>query len=120
MEATENKVMNEEQNNTDVPTSLPNSTAVLVMGILSIVFCWFLGGIIGTILGIIALVLAAKSKSLYKAEPAKYSIESYKNLKAGYICAIIGLSLSALFLLIIIFYFMIVGAALFTALSFFS
>jgi hypothetical protein len=80
---------------------LPNATAVLVLGILSIVFCWCYG-IIGTILGIIALVLANKDLKLYKENPRKYSESSYKNLNAGRVTAIIGLSLSALFLLYLI------------------
>ena len=43
---------------------LPNATPVLVLGILSIVMC-FCYGILGLILGIIALVLSASSKRLY-------------------------------------------------------
>ena len=41
------------------PAALPNATAVLVLGILSIVTCW-LYGIPGIIMGIIAIVLAQK------------------------------------------------------------
>ena len=45
--------------------SVPNSTAVLVLGICSIpaCFCW---GILGLALGIVALVLAKKSKVAYE------------------------------------------------------
>lgn len=38
---------------------LPNSTAVLVLGILSLVFCWCYG-IVGLILGIIAVALSER------------------------------------------------------------
>ncbi|MDD3875232.1 MAG: CCC motif membrane protein [Bacteroidales bacterium] len=90
---------------------VPNSTAILVLGIISIALCWCYG-IIGLTLGIIALVLSGKANAAYKADPDKYTIGSFKNAKAGRICAIIGLSLSAIYLIIIIIYFVILGAAL--------
>ncbi len=89
---------------------LPNATAVLVLGILSICFCaaW---GIPGIALGIIALVLFKKDKALYDAEPAAYE-QSFKNSSAGKVCAIIGLSLSAVSFLFITIYFVILGTIL--------
>lgn len=80
---------------------LPNSSAVLVLGILSIISC-ICYGVFGIVLSIIALVLASKDNNLYLSDPKQYSINSYNNLKAGKVCAIIGLSLSAVFVLIII------------------
>ncbi|MGQ9847518.1 MAG: CCC motif membrane protein [Bacteroidales bacterium] len=109
MENSENQLVNQNPNNPVVQMPLPNSTAVLVMGIISIVLCWCFG-IVGIILGIISLVLAAKSKKLYKEDPEKYTIGSYNNLQAGYICAIIGLSLSALYLIFVIIKVLIFGA----------
>jgi uncharacterized membrane protein len=79
---------------------LPNATAVLVLGILSIVFCICYG--IGIVLGIIAIVLANKSLKLYNGAPTAYTAASYKNLSAGRICAIIGTCLSSLYLIFII------------------
>ncbi len=79
---------------------LPNATIVLVLGILSIVACCFYG--LGIILGIVAIVLAAKDKKLYNAEMEAYTVSSLKNLNAGRVCAIIGLILSALYLILII------------------
>jgi len=76
--------------------TLPNATAALVLGILSIVICFA-----GVVLAIIALVLANKDLRMYNASPEVYSPASYNNLKAGRICAIIGLILQGL---IIIFY----------------
>lgn len=96
-----------------VSKPLPNATTVLVLGILSIVFC-FCYGLIGLILGIIAIVLASKDKKLYTANPGEYTEGSYKNLNAGRICAIIGLILSALYLIYVIVLIGIVG---FSALS---
>jgi hypothetical protein len=86
---------------------LPNSTAVLVLGILSIVICCFFG----VIMGIIALVLASKGKVLYDSNPMLYTESSYNNLKAGKICAIIGLILSALTTLYYFIAMVILGTA---------
>ncbi len=90
---------------------LPNSTAVLVLGILSIVTC-FCYGLIGLILGIIALILASKATAMYKENPNAYHLASYNNMKGGKICAIIGLCLSALYLIFIVAYILLIGAAL--------
>ncbi len=79
---------------------LPNANTVLILGIISILTCfWF--SFIGLTLGIIALVLASKSNKLYQQNPNMYTPASYTNLKAGKICAIIGTCLSAIYLLII-------------------
>lgn len=90
--------------------TLPNSIGALVLGILSIVFC-FCYGIIGVTLGIIALILANKAIKLYMASPETYSESSYKNVKAGKICAIVGLSLSSVYIIFLIIYIGIIGAA---------
>lgn len=82
--------------------ALPNATAVLVLGILSIVLC-ICYGIIGLILGIIALSLAGKDLQLYNANPQVYKQSSYNNLKAGRVCAIIGTVLSGLYILVVVF-----------------
>jgi M penetrans paralogue family 26 len=73
---------------------LQNGTAVLVLGILSLVICG-----LGLVLGIIALVLANKDVKMYRLSPEVYTAGSYNNLKAGRICAIIGLILNTLFVL---------------------
>ncbi len=78
--------------------SLPNATAVLVLGILSIVTCCCYG-VIGLILAIIARVLAGKDRSLYNMNAGMYTESSFKNLNAGRVCAIIGLVLNILYLL---------------------
>ena len=67
---------------------LPNATGVLVLGILSIVVCF--------ITGIIALVMAKKDMALYAANPGAYTEPSYRNIKAGRICAIIGIVLQGI------------------------
>lgn len=80
--------------------TLPNAVATLVLGIISIVGC-FVYALPGLICGIIAISLHGKDKRLHKENPGKYE-NSYKTANAGYICAIIGTSLSALYLLFII------------------
>jgi MFS superfamily sulfate permease-like transporter len=73
---------------------LPNATAVLILGIVSIVGCCCYS-IPGLIAGIIALVLAKKDGELYKQNPTMYS--NYGQLNAGKIMAIIGIILSILY-----------------------
>jgi len=87
---------------------LKNHIAVLVLGIISIVMCWCYG-IIGLVLGIISLALASKSEQLYKENPEAYSLSSYNNMKAGRICAIIGTSLSAVYVVFVIIYLLFIG-----------
>ena len=89
--------------------NLPNATAVLVLGIVSIVTC-LCYGLPGLVCGIIALVLAKKDMRLYNAMPGEYSASSFNNLKAGRVCAIIGTILSGLFIAYIIVVFSLVGS----------
>ena len=82
---------------------LPNSTAVLVLGIVSIVGVLCSQGILGIVLGVIGLVLSGTPMKLYKENPNLYTEGSVKNFKAGRICSIIGVSLGgAIFLFVIL------------------
>lgn len=94
--------------------AVPNSAAVLVLGILSIVICWCYG-LVGIILGVIALVMSGKSEKLIRENSQRYTEGSIKNLRAGKICAIIGTSLSSVYFLFVIIYLIIIGAAIGTA-----
>ena len=96
--------------------NLPNATAVLVLGIVSIPTC-FCYGIVGLACGIIALVLAKSDFALLKAHPEKYTQVSVKNLQAGKTCAIVGVSVSGVFLLFIIGYLIIWGTLITSILS---
>ena len=109
----ENQTPTQTPNQNAAPQQLPNATAVLVLGIISIALCWCYG-VIGITLGIIAIVMSGKSLALYNANPSAYSLSSFNNTKAGRTCAIIGLSVSAVYLVVIIIYLAIVGAALST------
>lgn len=114
MEQTENNFNSGNTSNVNsfIPQKkLPNSVAVLVLGIVSIPTC-FCYGIVGLVCGIIALVLANKDMNLYAANPQEYELASYNNLKAGRVCAIVGLSLSALYLLYVIVVLAFLGTAL--------
>lgn len=75
--------------------TLPNSTVVLIMGILSIIGCCCYG-LPGILFAIIAIVLAAKATKEYNQNPEIYL--GYQNVKAGKIMGIIGLILSLLFI----------------------
>ena len=75
---------------------LPNSTLVLIMGILSIIGCCFYG-LPGLIFGIVAIIFGRKDKKLYQSNPDEYS--GIGNVNAGYIMGIIGLILSVIYLL---------------------
>ena len=50
---------------------LPNATAALVLGALSLVFCWCYG-IIGLVLGILAVVLASAPRKAYLENPSGF------------------------------------------------
>lgn len=86
--------------------NLPNATAVLVLGIVSILSCCCYG-IVGLIFGIVALFLANKDLKLYNENPELY--QNYSNLNVGRILAIIGVVLSALTLFFFIYMYAIVG-----------
>tara|TARA_Y100001954_G_C15325683_1_gene367416 strand:+ start:113 stop:532 length:420 start_codon:yes stop_codon:yes gene_type:complete len=109
--------------NSKIKKELPNSTAILAIGISSIgisfcccLFFWPLGLIgifIGIVLSIIALIMAKKAKSTYEQNPELYKESSYQNMNAGKICAIIGLCLYGLCLIASIIVFLIWGAVFF-------
>lgn len=85
------------------PKKVPNEMPVMIMGILSLVFC----GVVGLILSIIALVMHKKDKELYDSDPQSYGA-SFKNSNIGRICALIGLILSCISFLFLIMYFIFI------------
>ncbi len=88
--------------------SLPNATAALVLGIISIVATVCYG--IGIVCGIIGLVLANKDRKLYQSAPELYSASSYSTSNAGRVCSIIGTILSGIYILIIIILLIFLGS----------
>lgn len=86
-----------------MPEPVPNATAVLVLGIISIVSC-----VLYAIPGIISLVLHRKDKNVYLFNPEKYDA-SFRTSKAGFVCGIIGLTLSTLYLIALVIAIMLMG-----------
>jgi hypothetical protein len=87
---------------------LPNATAVLVLGICSIVFgCLF----VGLVLGIIGIALSSKGRTLYRESPELY--DGYGSLNAGFVMSIIGTVLGGLYIV----YIVLVGGTILTMLS---
>jgi hypothetical protein len=82
--------------------NLPNSKTVLVLGILSIVFSSWYFSVAGIVLSILALALAKRDLSLYYSNKSLYTLSSFNNLKAGRVCAIIGLAVAILFFIFFI------------------
>lgn len=86
--------------------NLPNANMVLILGIASILLCWWhFISFVGIVLAIVALIMANKETRLYYQYPGVYSESSLNNVKTGRICALIGLIIS-----LIIFAFVILLA----------
>jgi len=80
-----------------IPENLPSARIILILGILSIVFCWWhLISFVGIALGVVTLILARKETILYETNPGRFTLISYNNVKTGRICAIIGLVISVI------------------------
>jgi hypothetical protein len=88
-------------------STLPNATAVLVLGICSIVFsCVF----VGLVCGIIGLVMASKGRQLYRENPGMY--EGYGQLNAGWIMSIVGVVIGGLYTCYYIIFGIAIGSSL--------
>ena len=87
---------------------LPNATAVLVLGICSILFGCVL---VGFICGIVGLALAKTPMNLYRQNPQKYI--NYGALNAGRILSIIGVILGAISIVWAIIGGLILGESVF-------
>ena len=80
---------------------LPNATVVLVLGILSLIFCWCYG-FFGLILGIIAVVLAGGQRKLYLQSPDEYTESSFKNVNAGRVCGIFSICIAGVVVVVLL------------------
>ncbi|WP_353083842.1 CCC motif membrane protein [Flavobacterium sp.] len=85
---------------------LPNSTAVLVLGILSILTCCCYG-LFGMILAIVGLYLTHKDLIVYNVAPDKFI--NFSQLNTGKILCIIGIVLNAITLLYFIWIIKMIG-----------
>jgi len=88
---------------------MKNSVAVLVLGIISIVAC-FCYGLPGLILGIVALAISKSEWAQYRGDPGKFKTGDVSNMRAGRVCAIIGVCLSSLSFIYVIVMFLIYGS----------
>jgi hypothetical protein len=95
---------------------MKNSVAVLVLGIISIVTC-FCYGVVGLIIGIVALSISKSEWAMYKANPGQFHKGDVSNMKAGRVCGTIGVCLGGLYLLFLLIYFIAVGSMYGLALS---
>ena len=86
--------------------TLPNETAVLVLGICSIIFSCFL---VGLIMGIIGLSLSSTGRKLYRENPELF--DGYGQLNAGWIMSIIGTVLGGIYILYYLIVVIIIGGA---------
>lgn len=101
--------MEENQINTpQAKQDIPNGTTILVLGICSIATCWCTG-LVGLGLGITALIMSKKARLLNEAYPDSFTESSLNNMKAGKICGIIGVCLSALALAYFAIYLLVFG-----------
>lgn len=102
------KVQAPKQTTINTQIAIPNSGGILTLGILSIVMLCCCGPfLVGPVLGIIAIAIAPGAIRKYNLNPEKYKAGSLSNIKAGRVCAIIGLSLG-----IILFLFWLLSAGL--------
>lgn len=79
----------------------PKASSIQTLGIMGLIFT-FLFWIVGLVLNIIALSQAGNALSEINANPGKYSQASVSKVKAGRTCAIIGLSVLGLVLVIVL------------------
>jgi hypothetical protein len=96
------RITKESDYNSTLQENLPNAKTVLVLGILSIIFSSWYFALIGAVLSIFALVMANRDLAAYHSDTAKYTLSSLNNLKAGRVCAMIGLSVAILFFIMLI------------------
>jgi hypothetical protein len=97
-----------------VQVPVPNSQGILLLGIFSLVTTFCCGGIglVGLVLGIIAVVMSSKAIETYQQNPRAYTESSYKNVNGGRICGIIGIILNGMLIVFMIFYLILVGGLL--------
>jgi hypothetical protein len=86
----------------------PGAVAALVCGILSIVLCWF--PIAGLVLGIVAILQAGKARQRAAADPATFEQGGVR--VAGFVCGVVGTSLSGVYNLYWIVFALFIGVAM--------
>jgi len=98
------KTVRENQEQQEFPSPklieiLPNSTLILVLGLLSILTSCF--AIIGLPLGVVALILASKATKLNAENPEGYT--GFQNVRIGKVLAIFGILFNGYYVVKIMF-----------------
>ena len=96
--------------------AVPKSMATLIVGLLSMfqwMCCMWTGGLMGIILAIVSLNMAASASELYEYDPESYTKKSMTLVKVGRIAGWLGL-LQSLFWMacVLIWMFMFGGQAM--------
>ena len=86
-------------NSTSQQIDIPNFNTIYWLGICSLIglFCC---GCANIICAIIALIMASQATKLYNENPEKYTESSFKKIKTGKTCSIIGIVLGVLFTIV--------------------
>ena len=84
----------------------PYSSGAMTLGILSIIFAVIIPPV-GLVLGLVALSHSRKAEQEFLQAPYKWHADTSSKAQTGKITGIIGLCLSAIMLLITIFYILI-------------
>ncbi len=111
-----NNIENLKNEQSEFNKQLKYSKLVLTLGILSISMCWCYA-FVGIIFSIVAIILTKKAKQEYFLNQKQYTLKSFKNLKTGYFCSIIGLIISCLYLIFVTLYLLFYKSAISTAFS---
>jgi hypothetical protein len=97
---------NQQQNSnpTEAPTSfqreIPNASVVLILGIIALIISFF-NSLVGIVAGVVSLVMARNAEQLYTQTPRLYTLSSYSNIRSGRTCAIIGIVIAILKIILI-------------------
>lgn len=79
---------------------LPNASVVLILGIIALIISFF-NSLVGLVTGIVSLVMARNTEKLYNQTPRLYTLSSLSNMRSGKTCAIIGIVLAILKIILI-------------------
>ncbi len=85
---------------------LPNANTILILSILSVITCC-LYGIVGIVLAIVTLQKAKKEEQLYWESPEQY--QSLGTIQAARVIAVIGITLSTIYLIFTLYIWIVVG-----------
>lgn len=79
----------------------PKASTIQTLGILGLILT-FLFGIVGLILNIVALSMSGGAMAEINANPGQYTETSRSKIKGGRTCAIIGLSIQAFAIVVLV------------------